>query len=56
MDWHEELRMERLEREQKIGEAFDLVVSNLSKEEIWELAQELLGFARASSGSGLLGD
>jgi hypothetical protein len=35
MDWQHEFEMERIERDQKIEEAFKLVVSNLSKDEAW---------------------
>ena len=56
MDWQDELQMERIEREEKIEEAFEIVVSNLSKEEIRELAQELLRFAGLPPIPGLLGD
>ena len=56
MDWQDEYFEEKMEKSQRIEEAFELVVSNLSKQEVWELAQELISYAESSMNLGLLGE
>ena len=45
-----------IERNLKVAEAFDLLVSNLNKEELEEFAGQLIKFAELSPGPLLLGD
>lgn len=56
MDWHEELRIEVIERNLEVAEAFDLLVSNLTKDELEEFAGELIKFAELSPAPLMLGD
>jgi hypothetical protein len=47
MDWQDEYYAEKMERNQKIEEAFELVTSGLTKQEIGELAQELMDYVES---------
>jgi hypothetical protein len=51
MDWQEELQIEVIERNLKVAEAFDLLVSNLTKDELEEFAGELIKWCELSGAS-----
>ena len=56
MDWHEELPIEVIERSLEVAEPFDLLVSNLTKDELEGFAGELIKFAEFSPAPLLLGE